>query len=82
MRVQLDEQEVSLDVALSQLLAGDRAVRRGAADAVTSALTPGLRTRAFIYNTLVEEKAVDDRLRTTRTGWPRATSRTRSPTDR
>ncbi len=62
-RVQLGEQEVSLDVALSQLLAGDRAVRRSAADAVTTALTPGLRTRAFIYNTLVQEKAVDDRLR-------------------
>ena len=62
-RVQLDEQEVSLDVALSQLLAGDRAVRRSAADAVTTALLPGLRTRAFIYNTLVQEKAVDDRLR-------------------
>ena len=62
-RVQLDEEEVSLDVALSQLLAGDRAVRRGAADAVTTALAPGLRTRAFIYNTLVQEKAVDDRLR-------------------
>ena len=33
------------------------------AEAVTAALEPGLRTRAFIYNTLVYDKAVDDRLR-------------------
>ena len=33
------------------------------AEAVSAALEPGLRTRAFIYNTLVHDKAVDDRLR-------------------
>ena len=38
--------------------------REGArAEAVTAALEPGLRTRAFIYNTLVYDKSVDDRLR-------------------
>ena len=36
---------------------------RLAAEAVTGALEPGLRTRAFIYNTLVYDKSVDDRLR-------------------
>ena len=30
---------------------------------VTAALAPGLRTRAFIFNTLLHDKAVDDRLR-------------------
>jgi oligoendopeptidase F len=30
---------------------------------VTAALEPGLRTRSFIYNTLVQDKAVEDRLR-------------------
>ena len=37
--------------------------RRTAAEAVSAALEPGLRTRAFIYNTLIHDKAVDDRLR-------------------
>jgi len=52
-----------LDVALSRLLSPDREVRRATAEAVTKALEPGLRTRAFIYNTLIHDKAVDDRLR-------------------
>lgn len=52
-----------LDVALSRLLSPDREVRRSTAEAVTEALAPGLRTRAFIYNTLIHDKAVDDRLR-------------------
>jgi oligoendopeptidase F len=52
-----------LDVALSRLLSGDREVRRATAEAVTDALKPGLRTRAYIFNTLIHDKAVDDRLR-------------------
>ena len=54
---------VALDVALSRLASPDRDVRREAAAAVTDALAPGLRTRAFIFNTLLAEKNVDDRLR-------------------
>ena len=34
-----------------------------AAERVTAALEPGLRTRAYIFNTLLADKAVDDRLR-------------------
>jgi len=56
-------QRVSLEVALSRLQSPDRAVRRSSAEAVTAALQPGLRTRAFIFNTLLHDKAVDDRLR-------------------
>ena len=41
----------------------DRDVRRTTAEAVTTALAPGLRTRAYIFNTLLQDKAVDDRLR-------------------
>ncbi|HEU4657796.1 MAG TPA: M3 family oligoendopeptidase [Capillimicrobium sp.] len=52
-----------LDVALSRLLSADREVRRSTAEAVTKALEPGLRTRAYIFNTLVHDKAVEDRLR-------------------
>lgn len=54
---------VPLDVALSKLDAPDGDVRRSIASAVTDALQPGLRTRAFIYNTLLADKSIDDRLR-------------------
>jgi oligoendopeptidase F len=54
---------VALDVALSRLSLADREIRRGTAEAVTAALAPGLRTRAFLFNTLLADKATDDRLR-------------------
>ncbi len=57
------EDELPLDVALSRLQSADREVRRTVAEAVSEALAPGLRTRAFIFNTLLHEKAVEDRLR-------------------
>jgi oligoendopeptidase F len=63
LRVPVDGQEVPLDVALSRLQDPDRETRRTVAQSVSTALEPGLRTRAFIYNTLVHDKAVDDRLR-------------------
>ncbi len=50
-------------MALSRLALPDREVRRTAAEAVTAALAPGLRTRAFVFNTLLADKGVDDRLR-------------------
>ncbi len=63
LRVSLDDQELTLDVALSRLQSPDRELRRQTAEAVSEALGPGLRTRAFIYNTLVFDKSVEDRLR-------------------
>jgi oligoendopeptidase F len=57
------EGDISLEVALSRLVSPDREVRRSTAQAVTAALDPGLRTRAYILNTLLYDKAVDDRLR-------------------
>jgi len=66
MRVRLadeDAGEVSLDAALARLASPDREERRTVAAAVTDALEPGLRTRAFIFNTLLADKAIDDRLR-------------------
>jgi oligoendopeptidase F len=54
---------VALDVALSNLMVADRDVRRSTAEAVTAALEPGLGTRAFLFNTLLADKATDDRLR-------------------
>ena len=56
-------ERVALDVALSRLALPDREVRRTAAEAVTAALAPGLRTRAYVLNTLLVDKSVDDRLR-------------------
>ena len=63
LRVRLAEEEATLDVALSRLQSPDRELRRATAEAVSTALEPGLRTRAFIYNTLVHDKSVEDRLR-------------------
>jgi len=61
--VTLDGHEVPLEAGLARLHSPDREVRRDAADAVTTALAPNLRTRAFILNTLLADKAIDDRLR-------------------
>jgi oligoendopeptidase F len=61
--VRLPEETVALDVALSRLALSDRETRRTAAEAVTEALAPGLRTRAFLFNTLLADKGIDDRLR-------------------
>src|SRR4051795_3453028 len=58
-----EDGEVSLEVALSKLQSSDREVRRASAEAITEGLAPGLRTRAFIFNTLMHDKAVEDRLR-------------------
>jgi oligoendopeptidase F len=59
----LDGEQVSLELALSNLLSSDHELRQRSAEAVTEALEPGMRTRAFIFNTLVYDKSVDDRLR-------------------
>jgi oligoendopeptidase F len=61
--VQLDGETLPLDAALSNLQHPDRKVRQSAAEAVSASLEPGLRTRAFIYNTLLLDKSVDDKLR-------------------
>jgi oligoendopeptidase F len=52
-----------LEAGLSLLQHPDRDVRSTAAAAVTEALAPGLRTRAYVFNTLLLDKSVDDRLR-------------------
>src|SRR5207237_1316698 len=57
LRVELEGEDVPLEVALSRLQSPEREVRRTAAEAVSTTLAPGLRTRAFIYNTLVYDKA-------------------------
>ncbi len=64
-RVDLDDEAdpASLDVALARLHDPDREVRKATAEAVTEALEPGLRTRAYVFNTLLQDKSISDRLR-------------------
>jgi len=52
-----------LEEALSRLFSADRDERRSAAEAITEGFRPGLRTRAYIFNTLLQDKATEDRLR-------------------
>lgn len=61
--VELDGETVGLEQGLSRLASPDPGVRERAAAAVTEGLAPGLRTRAFVFNTLLADKATDDRLR-------------------
>jgi oligoendopeptidase F len=63
LRVELDGEEQSMEVALARLQDADRDVRRTAAEAVTEGLQPGLRTRASVFNAILLDKAIDDRLR-------------------
>jgi oligoendopeptidase F len=58
-----DGTPVTLTEALTLLSADDRAARRGAAEAITAGLRRDLRTRASIFNVLLYDHAVDDRLR-------------------
>jgi len=63
LRVDLDGEQISLETAMARLYSGDRDVRRTAAEAVTAALEPGLRTRVYVFNTILLDKSIDDRLR-------------------
>ena len=65
LQVQIEDggEPVSLEVALAHLHSADRSERAHAAERVTAALEPGLRTRGFVFNTLLADKMVDDRLR-------------------
>ncbi len=63
LRVELDGSEVSLETAMARLYSSDRDVRRETAEAVTAALEPGLRTRTFVFNTILLDKSIDDRMR-------------------
>jgi oligoendopeptidase F len=61
--IALDGADVPLEAGLAQLHSPERDIRRTAAEAITAGLAPNLRTRAFILNTLLADKATDDRLR-------------------
>ena len=54
---------MALDGALALLGNPDRARRQTAAAAVSEALQPGLRTRAYVFNTLLADRRIQDDLR-------------------
>jgi oligoendopeptidase F len=62
-RVDVDGRDLALDEALNMLREPDRELRRKASGAVTQALGADVRTRGYIYNVILQEKAIDDRLR-------------------
>src|SRR5581483_221370 len=62
-RVELDGREVGLEPALTALREPDRDLRRRTSAAVTAALKGDIRTRAYVFNVVLQEKAIDDRLR-------------------
>jgi oligoendopeptidase F len=57
------DEPASLEEALSRLQHPDRELREQAARAATEALRGGLRARAYVFNTLLADKATKDRLR-------------------
>ena len=62
-KVNIGDGEKSLDEALTRLHSGDADERRTIAAAVTDALREDLRTRRYIFNTVLVDKSIDDRLR-------------------
>ncbi len=58
-----DRSAAQLEVGLSELQNPDRTLRLAAASAIQEGLKPGLRTRAYIYNCVLADKAADDQLR-------------------
>ena len=61
--VEVDGRQLALAEALTLLREPDRELRRRASGAVTAALSSDIRTRAYIFNVILQEKAIDDRLR-------------------
>jgi oligoendopeptidase F len=62
-RVDVDGKPIALEEALTLTREPDREVRRKASLAITGALRQDIRTRGYIFNVILQEKAIDDRLR-------------------
>jgi len=63
MRFDVDGESLTQQQTLSRLHEADRDVRRAAAAGFTEGLKANSRTLTFIFNTLLADKATDDRLR-------------------
>ncbi|MGQ9766914.1 MAG: M3 family oligoendopeptidase [Anaerolineae bacterium] len=62
-RYELDGETLSRDQVLSKLYSPDRELRRRAAAAVTAGLQNLKRSTTYVFNTILADKASDDRLR-------------------
>ena len=62
-RFDLDGEKLTRDQVLNRLYAPDRALRQRAAASVTAGLKDLQRTNTYIFNTILADKASDDRLR-------------------
>ena len=62
-RVEVDGSDLALEQALTLLREPDRELRRRASGAITESLKKDMRTRGYIFNVILQEKAIDDRLR-------------------
>jgi oligoendopeptidase F len=62
-RYELDGEKLTRDQVLNRLYAGDRELRQRAAGAVTAGLKDLARTNTYVFNTILADKASDDRLR-------------------
>jgi oligoendopeptidase F len=62
-KVKEGDGRIGLEQALARLRDADRTVREAASMAVTDALREDIRTRAYIFNVILQDKAIDDRLR-------------------
>lgn len=58
-----DSNPVQLDSALAVLHSADREAREKTRDAISNSLKDGLKIRAYIYNTLAADHALEDKLR-------------------
>src|SRR5439155_660616 len=57
-RMEIDGKDVGLEEALTQLHEPDREVRRRASTAITGALQRDIRTRAYVFNVTLQDKAI------------------------
>ena len=62
-KVELDGREQPLPQVLAMLREADREVRRKASLAIGQALRKDIRTRAYIFNVVLQDKAIGDRIR-------------------
>jgi oligoendopeptidase F len=62
-RVDIDGKDLPLDAALNLTREPDRKLRENTSHAITKSLSEDVRTRGYIFNTILQEKAIDDRLR-------------------
>jgi len=62
-RFDLDGEKLTRDQVLNRLYAPDRALRQRAAASITAGLKEAQRVNTYVFNTVLADKASDDRLR-------------------